>query len=122
MVAPSRKQAPPPCVSRLGVIHASRENAARVLHSGAVVLMFPGGDYDAFRPTMSQNVIDFEGRSGYVRAAIEAGVPIVPAVTIGGQETQLFLTRGNRLAKRLGLKRIRAEILPLAFGFPFSST
>ncbi|MGB9223889.1 lysophospholipid acyltransferase family protein [Mycobacterium sp.] len=109
-------------LGRLGVIHASRENAAKALHSGAAVLVFPGGDYDAFRPTLSQNVIDFDGRTGYVSAAIEAGVPIVPAVSIGGQETQLFLTRGDRLAKRLGLTRIRMEILPLAFGFPFGLT
>ena len=36
---------------RLGVIEASRENAAVALHSGAVVLVFPGGDYDSYRPT-----------------------------------------------------------------------
>lgn len=109
-------------LGRIGVIHASRENAAKALHSGAVVLVFPGGDYDSFRPTLTQNIIDFGGRTGYVRAAIEADVPIVPAVSIGGQETQLFLTRGNRLAKRLGLKRIRMEILPVAIGFPFGLT
>jgi 1-acyl-sn-glycerol-3-phosphate acyltransferase len=107
---------------RLGVVHASRENAAKALHSGAVVLVFPGGDYDSFRPTTTRNVIDFNGRKGYVRTAIEAGVPIVPAVSIGAQETQLFLTRGAGLAKRLGLKRIRLEILPLTIGFPFGLT
>ncbi len=109
-------------LSRLGVIHASRENAANVLRSGAVALVFPGGDYDAFRPTLSQNVIDFDGRTGYVRTAMQAGVPIVPAVSIGGQETQLFVTRGNWLAKGLGLKRIRMEILPVSIGFPFGLT
>ena len=109
-------------LSRLGVIHANRENAEEVLRSGAVALVFPGGDYDAFRPTLSQNVIDFGGRTGYVRTAMHAGVPIVPAVSIGGQETQLFLTRGNRLAKRLGLKRFRIEILPLTIGLPFGLT
>jgi 1-acyl-sn-glycerol-3-phosphate acyltransferase len=109
-------------LSRLGVIHASRENAEEVLRSGAVVLAFPGGDYDAFRPTRRQNVIDFGGRTGYIRTAIQAGVPIVPAVSIGGQETQLFLTRGNLLAKRLGLKRFRIEILPVTIGFPFGVT
>jgi 1-acyl-sn-glycerol-3-phosphate acyltransferase len=107
---------------RLGVIHASRESAAHVLRSGAVVLDFPGGDYDAFRPTRTQTVIDFGGRTGYVRTAMEAGVPIVPAVSIGGQETQLFVTRGNWLAKRLGLKRIHIEILPVTIGFPFGLT
>ena len=109
-------------LGRLGVVHASRENAAMALHSGAVVLAFPGGDYDSFRPTLHQNVVDFDGRTGYVRVAVEAGVPIVPMVSIGAQETQLFLTRGNRLAKSLGLKRIRLEILPLTLGLPFGLT
>jgi len=109
-------------LGRLGVIHASRENAGEALRSGAVVLAFPGGDYDAFRPTLSQNVIDFDGRTGYVRTAMEAGVPIVPAVSIGGQETQLFVTRGNWLAKSLGLKRFRIEILPVTIGLPFGLT
>jgi 1-acyl-sn-glycerol-3-phosphate acyltransferase len=104
---------------RAGVIEASRENAAKALLSGAVVLVFPGGDYDSYRPTLTENVIDFNGRTGYVRTAIETGVPIVPMVSIGGQETQLFLTRGDSLARRLGLKRARVEILPISVGFPF---
>ena len=102
-----------------GYIRANRENAAVALRSGGVVV-FPGGDYDAYRPTLSENVIDFNGRKGYVRTAIEAGVPIVPAVSIGGRETQLYLSRGTWLAERLGLKRLlRSDILPLSFGFPF---
>ncbi len=106
-------------VRRLGAIEASPENAAAALHSGAVVLVFPGGDYDCYRPTFSANTIDFNGRTGYVRTAVEAEVPIVPTVSIGGQETQLFLSRGNWLARKLGLKKARLDILPLSFGFPF---
>jgi len=105
---------------QLGVIPASRDNAARALASDAAVMVFPGGDYDATRPTVGQNVIDFNGRSGYVRTAIDAGVPIVPIVSIGGQETQFFLTRGTWLAKRLGVKALtRSEIVPISVGFPF---
>ena len=105
---------------RAGVIEASRENAAQALRDGAVVLVFPGGDYDAYRPTFTENVIDFAGRTGYVRTAIETGVPIVPVVSIGAQETQLFLARGDSIAKRLGLHRlVRAQILPISVGFPF---
>ncbi|OBA71537.1 glycerol acyltransferase [Mycobacterium sp. 1554424.7] len=104
---------------RLGVIEASRENAAAALHSGAVVLVFPGGDYDSYRSTFSATTIDFDGRTGYVRTAIEAGVPIVPTVSIGAQETQLFLTRGNWLARTLRLTKARINILPISFGFPF---
>ena len=104
---------------KVGVIEASRENAAAALASGGVVLVFPGGDYDSYRPTTADDVIDFDGRTGYVRTAIAAGVPIVPSVSIGGQESQLFLTRGNRLAKLLGLTKARVDILPVTFGFPF---
>ena len=104
---------------RIGVIHASRENAVEALRSGGVVLVFPGGVYDSYRPTMSENVIDFNGRTGYVNTAIDAAVPIVPCVSIGGQESQLFLTRGSRLAERLGLRRFRSDILPVTLGFPF---
>jgi 1-acyl-sn-glycerol-3-phosphate acyltransferase len=111
-------------LQQLGFIPASRDNAARALASDAAVMVFPGGDYDATRPTLAQNVIDFNGRTGYVRTAIDAGVPIVPVVSIGGQETQFFLTRGTWLAKRIGLiKRLtRSEIVPIAVGFPFGVT
>jgi 1-acyl-sn-glycerol-3-phosphate acyltransferase len=109
-------------LGRIGTIHASPENAAKALHSGAALLVYPGGDYDAYRPTLSQNAIDFNGRTGYVRIAVETGVPIVPVVSIGAQETQLFLTRGDRLAKRLGLHRMRLDILPVTIGLPFGMT
>ena len=109
-----------PLLRRIGYIRANRENAATALRSGGVVIVFPGGDYDAYRPTLSENVIDFNGRKGYVSTAVEAGVPVVPAVSIGGQQTQLYLTRGTWLAERLGIKRLlRSAILPLSFGFPF---
>jgi len=106
---------------RTGFIRANPENAAKALRAGGVVVVFPGGDYDVYRPTVWGNVIDFDGRTGYVRTAIEAGVPIVPAVSIGGQETQLYLSRGTWLAERLGpiARLARTKILPVSFGFPF---
>jgi len=105
---------------KIGYIGASRRNAAEALGSGGVVVVFPGGDYDVYRPTVWENKIDFAGRKGYVRTAIDAGVPIVPIVSIGGQQTQLYLTRGTELAKALRLdKLMRVKILPISFGFPF---
>jgi 1-acyl-sn-glycerol-3-phosphate acyltransferase len=105
---------------RMGVIHASRENATAALDSGAVVLVFPGGDYDSYRPSSADSVIDFNGRTGYITTALQAGVPIVPTVTVGAQQSQLFLTRGTGLATKLGLdKRFRLKILPVSIGFPF---
>jgi 1-acyl-sn-glycerol-3-phosphate acyltransferase len=105
---------------KVGIIRADRENAKRALQSGAIVIVFPGGDYDVARPTTSANVIDFNGRTGYVKTAVEAGVPIVPVVSVGAQENQIYLTRGQWLAKRLGLRRVmRSDYLPIAFGIPF---
>jgi 1-acyl-sn-glycerol-3-phosphate acyltransferase len=106
---------------RIGFIPANHDNAASALRSDGIVVVFPGGDYDAYRPTSTQNVIDFGGRTGYVRAAIEAGVPIVPMVSIGGQETQFFLTRGTWLARSLGpiARLARTKIAPITVGFPF---
>jgi 1-acyl-sn-glycerol-3-phosphate acyltransferase len=109
---------------RTGVIRATRDNAAKALAAGAVVLVFPGGDFDVYRPTLREDVINFGGRTGYVSTAMEANVPIVPAVSIGGQEEQLFLTRGTWLARLLRLTKLerklfRTNILPVTFGFPF---
>jgi 1-acyl-sn-glycerol-3-phosphate acyltransferase len=108
----------------IGAIHATRDNAAKALRTGGLVLVFPGGDYDVFRPTLSENVIDFGGHTGYARTAIDAGVPIVPAVSIGAQENELYLSRGTWLLRALGLTKLwhkltRIDVLPITFGFPF---
>lgn len=103
-----------------GLIPASQANLRAGLSRGATVMVFPGGDYDAARPTSARNTIDFGGRTGFVTAAAEAGVPIVPVVYIGAHETQLYLTRGERIARALRLDRLaRIKILPIQFGFPF---
>ena len=112
-----------PVMRRFGFVPADRESAQAVLASGAVTIVFPGGDYDVFRPTLKANVIDFEGRKGYVRTALEAGVPIVPVVSIGGQEAQFHLTRGQWLGRRSPLRKVfRTDLLPLTIGFPFGLT
>ena len=108
---------------RAGFLPATRDNAAAVLRAGGATIVFPGGDHEVFRPSSERNKIDFDGRTGYVRTAVEAGVPIVPVVSIGGQEDQIHLFRGALLAKVLGLeRRIRSKYVPLTFGFPFGLT
>ena len=105
---------------KTGFIRANHENADEALRSGGVVVVFPGGDFDVYRPTLTENKIDFDGRTGYVRAALNAGVPIVPTVAIGGQESQVYLSRGEWMARLLRLdKLMRVKILPISFGFPF---
>ena len=112
-----------PVMRRAGFLPATRENAHAALASGGCTIVFPGGDYDVFRPSSRSTVIDFAGRTGYVRTALAADVPIVPVVSIGGHEDQLHLSRGELLARVLRLERLfRTKYLPITFGFPFGLT
>src|SRR5438270_2794524 len=107
-------------VRPFGTIAASSRNAELALKAGAAVLVYPGGDYEVFRPSWEQDKVDFGGRKGYVRTALKLGVPIQPVVSIGSQETALFLTRGERLARLTGAARLlRLKTLPIALGLPF---
>lgn len=108
---------------KYGTVAASHENAKAALRAGAALLVYPGGDMETFRPTSAGDRIDFAGRSGFVRLALESDVPIVPVVAIGGQETALFVTRGETLAKLLGLDRLlRIKVMPIQIAPPFGLT
>jgi 1-acyl-sn-glycerol-3-phosphate acyltransferase len=44
----------------------------------------------------------------------------VPAVAVGGQENQIYISRGMGLARALRLdKLMRVKILPISIGVPF---
>lgn len=106
-----------------GTVRASHENAKRAFERGAAVLVYPGGDYETFRPTWHSDRVEFGGRQGFIRLALEANVPVVPVVSIGGQETALFLTRGQRAARALKLDQLaRLKVLPVSVGPPFGAT
>lgn len=105
---------------RCGFLPSTPAYAAAVLAAGGVTLVFPGGDHDAFRPTLRADVVDFAGETDYVATALHAGVPIVPVVSIGGQQAQLHLWRGKRLARALRLDRLLgATYFPVSVGVPF---
>ena len=105
---------------KYGTVAASHDNARKALQAGAAVLVYPGGDYEVHRPSWEGGRVDFGGRKGFLRLALDEGVPIVPVVSIGGQETALFLSRGERLAKLLGLDRaFRLKVLPISVGIPW---
>jgi 1-acyl-sn-glycerol-3-phosphate acyltransferase len=105
---------------RYGTVAASTENANLALETGAALLVYPGGDYEVHRPSWESGRVDFGGRKGFIRLALEKDVPIVPVVSIGGQETALFVSRGERLARLLRLDRMfRLKVLPVSLALPW---
>jgi 1-acyl-sn-glycerol-3-phosphate acyltransferase len=103
-----------------GTVAASPENAEKALGSGAALLVYPGGDYEVHRPSWESAKVDFGGRKGFIRLALRHDVPIVPVVSIGGQETALFLSRGEWLARLLRLDRLfRLKVLPISIALPW---
>jgi 1-acyl-sn-glycerol-3-phosphate acyltransferase len=107
-------------ISRWGTVAASHDNARKAFDKGAPVLVYPGGDYETFRPSWHSDQIEFGGRKGFIKLALERGVPIVPVVAVGGQETALFLTRGERAARFTRWADLtRIKVLPVALAPPF---
>ena len=105
---------------KYGTVAATPENAQRALDVGAALLVYPGGDYEVHRPSWESGKVDFGGRKGFIRLAKERKVPLVPVVAIGGQETALFLSRGERIARLLGLDRMfRLKVLPISLALPW---
>jgi 1-acyl-sn-glycerol-3-phosphate acyltransferase len=110
-------------LSRYGTVPASPDNMKRALEREAALLVYPGGDHETYRPTWESGKIDFAGRTGFARLALEHGCPIVPVVAIGGQETALFLGQGREIARRLRLDRLlRVKVFPAQVAPPFGLT
>jgi 1-acyl-sn-glycerol-3-phosphate acyltransferase len=105
---------------KYGTVAAASANARKALDSGAALLVYPGGDYEVHRPSRQSARVDFGGRKGFLRLALEKDVPLVPVAAIGGQETALFLSRGERLARLLRLDSLfRLKVLPISLALPW---
>ncbi len=108
---------------RLGTISPSRENILAAFEKGDDVILWPGGEVDAYRSWKKRDTAVLGGRRGFIRLAIRAGVPIVPVATIGGHDTLFVLSEGRGLAKFLKLKeRMRSDVAPITLSWPFGIT
>src|SRR3954467_13618423 len=105
---------------KYGTVAASPDNAQLALDKGAALLVYPGGDYEVHRPSWETAKVDFGRRKGWIRLALQHDVPIVPVVSLGGQETALFLSRGERLSRLLRLdKMFRLKVPPISIAAPW---
>lgn len=103
-------------IPKLGAIPADPEIALEAFRREYSLLVFPGGEKEAFRPFSERKKIDFFQRKGFIRIAWKAKVPIVPIVSVGAHESYVILHRGEELAEALGLKKhFRLHGLPMTF-------
>lgn len=67
----------------MGIVNATPKNAIRLLKKGELVCVFPGGEREGTKPSSQKYQLLWEGRYGFVKAAIAAGVPIIPCMSAG---------------------------------------
>lgn len=107
-------------LQRFGALRAKPENALRALAAGGQVLVYPGGDLDAYRHARRRDTVVLGPRTGFVRVARAARAPIVPIVAHGAHRSAYIFDEGEAIARALGLKRwARLERFPLAFALPW---
>jgi 1-acyl-sn-glycerol-3-phosphate acyltransferase len=104
----------------VGAIPSTYRHAEQALARGVSVIVFPGGDHDAFRPLWRARRVEWNGRSGFARLARTANVPIVPVGIRGSHITLPILWRSSLLPWLLiyprlaGLKRLPVTVPWLA--------
>ncbi len=111
-----------PLLRKLGLLPASQATARQALRRRAAVAVFPGGDYEVFRPWSERNTIDFGGRTGFIELALSMGVPVVPMTTHGAHQSTIVLTRGRRIARLAGLNRLHIKVFPFIWNIPLGLT
>ena len=104
----------------LGAVRAGHRVALALFGAGHKVLVFPGSEFDSMRSWRDRDRVRFGGRKGFMKLALTAGVPIVPVVAAGAQETLFVLSDGQRIARALGLDRlIRVKCWPVSIAIPW---
>lgn len=101
---------------RIGAIPADPDVSYEALARGYSLLVYPGGEKEAFRTYKDRKKVEFFQRKGFIRLALKANVPICPIVSVGAHESYVILHRGEEIAERLGLKeKFRLHGVPITF-------
>jgi 1-acyl-sn-glycerol-3-phosphate acyltransferase len=96
------------CVHRMGGVEAGPAAARAILEAGELLAVAPGGMREALRLQSRRFQIDWAGRKGFVRLAIETGVPVILAVC---PAADLALTVYRNPLSRLVYDRWRQPLL-----------
>ncbi|GAA2136678.1 lysophospholipid acyltransferase family protein [Actinomadura napierensis] len=69
-----------------GSVDGTRDNCRALLRDGQMVVVFPGGAREATRDRADRYRLQWEGRLGFARLAVEAGCQIIPFGSVGVEE------------------------------------
>ena len=81
---------------------ACQADAARLLHKGELVGVFPEGFKGVGKPFSERYKLQRFGRGGFVATALKAGVPIIPCAIVGAEEIYPKIAELRPLARLLG--------------------
>ncbi len=70
----------------VGAVPGAPEAAVRLLESGELVCVYPGGIDDSFKLTSEAYKLKWGARSGFARVAMQSRVPILPVAATGVDE------------------------------------
>jgi 1-acyl-sn-glycerol-3-phosphate acyltransferase len=105
---------------KLGAVRATRRNSEEILRRGRKMVVYPGGNHEAFRTYANRHRIDFGGHKGFARLAVDMDAPVVPVINVGGHETLFILHRGEKLSTILGVDKVlRSKACPVAISLPW---
>ena len=106
-------------IRRYGVVPASHDNARAAFDLGAPVLVYPGGDYETFRPSWHGDQIEFGGRQGFVGSRSSATSRSSRWSRSAGRRPRCSSPAAQRAAKLIGLDKLtRIKVLPVSIGPP----
>lgn len=110
---------------KVGAIAAHPKTANAAFNKGASVLVYPGGQYDMFRPYNQRYNINFAGNKGFIKLALRQEVPIIPAISVGAHDTLIVLGDFYELMKQLNnlglpwLYQLDPGVFPIYLGLPW---
>ena len=99
---------------KTGSTLATSADAAQLLRGGELVGVWPEGFKGISKPFAERYKLQRFGRGGFVSAALDAQVPIVPCSIVGAEEIYPILGDFTTLARLLGL-----PFLPMTPTFPW---
>jgi 1-acyl-sn-glycerol-3-phosphate acyltransferase len=107
---------------KVGALRAAPETGEKVIRLGQPLLIYPGGELDCLKSFWRRNTVDFHGRTGFIKLALQHGVPIVPVVSAGGHEVYFTLFSSRWLAEWSGLYKLtRVRTVPFNLGLPWGA-